>query len=214
MYNRNMKLTKYQHACFVLEQDARRLVVDPGNLSDDFVVPTGVVAVVITHLHPDHCDPAKLQAILAENPAAVLYGLAEVAQRAGQPVTAVQAGDTVEAGPFVLEFTGGQHAVIHPDIEPIGNLGLVVNDDLLYYPGDSFSLPPRRPRWIAAPVAAPWMKLSEAVEFLRAIKPEHAFPTHDAILSPAGKEIADRVAGNLAKNIDYHRLVLSETIEL
>lgn len=209
-----MKLTKYSHACLVLEEDGQRLVVDPGNLSDNFEVPANVLAVVVTHLHPDHCDPAKLQAILAGSPNAVVYALAEVAQHAGQPVTPVLPGDTAVAGPFALEFVGGEHATIHPDIAAIGNLGLVVNGDLLYYPGDSFSLPPRQMRWIATPVTAPWMKLAEAVEFLRQTKPEHAFPTHDAILSSSGKEISDRVVTNLVEEIDFYRIKSGETIEL
>lgn len=209
-----MKLTKYSHACMVLEQDGQRLVIDPGNLSDDFEVPTDVVAVVITHLHADHCDSSKLQAILRQNPEAHIYGLAEVAQHAGLPISAVTAGNIVEAGSFRLEFTGGEHAVIHHDIDKIGNVGVVVNHDQLYYPGDSFALPPRHMQWIAMPVAAPWMKLAEAIEFLRTAAPDQAFPVHDAILSEAGQAIADRVVGNLAGDIGYARLRLGESITL
>lgn len=209
-----MKLTKYQHACIVLESDGQSLVIDPGNLSDDFQVPSDVLAVVVTHLHPDHCDPAKLQAILAENPHATIYALPEVMQHAGLSVSAVEPGATTDVGPFALEFTGGEHATIHPDMEPVGNLGLVVNGNELYYPGDALALPPRHMRWIATPVAAPWMKLSEAIEFLRQAAPDQTFPTHDAILSPAGQDIVDRVIGNLVDSTEYHRLTPGETIEL
>ncbi|MEK7494900.1 MAG: hypothetical protein AAB615_03460, partial [Patescibacteria group bacterium] len=32
------------------------------------------------------------------------------------------------------------------------------------------------------PVAGPWMKLSEAIEYAKALKPEAVFPIHDGML--------------------------------
>ena len=210
-----MKLAKYSHACLMLEQDGASLVIDPGNFTDNFVVPPNVVAVVVTHMHPDHCDAEKLRAIVAENPDAVIYGLAEIADNASVAVTSVMPGDGVSIGGFELEFTGGAHATIHRDIPGIGNLGVVVNHDLLYYPGDSFVQPPRHMQWVATPVAAPWMKLAEAVEFLREAAPAHAFPTHDAILSPAGQALVDRVITSLIDDsIGYQRITSGKSIEL
>lgn len=210
-----MKLTKYSHACLVLEQDGKSLVIDPGNFSDDFVVPSDVAAVVITHVHPDHCDDDKLQQIMAVHPDVVVYGLAEIVESTTAPVTAVTPGDSVTIDGFELEFTGGNHATIHPDIPGIGNLGIVINRDLLYYPGDSFVQPPRHVQWVATPVAAPWMKLAEAVDFLREAAPARAFPTHDAILSSAGQTLVDRIITRLIDDsIDYRRIKSSETIEL
>lgn len=209
-----MKLTKYSHACLVLEHDDSTLIVDPGNFTDDFIMPERVDAVVITHLHADHCDTDKLHAILNANPDAVVYGLAEIAENANVPVVAVQAGDVLTVAGFELEFTGGDHATIHPDIPSIGNLGVIINN-LLYYPGDSFTPPPRSIRWIATPVSAPWMKLSETVEFLRKSNPEYAFPTHDAILSETGQTLVDRVITNLIdESISYERISSGKVVEL
>lgn len=210
-----MKLTKYSHACLVLEQDGKSLVIDPGNFTDDFVIPLDVAAVVVTHTHADHCDSNKLEAIVAANPGVVVYGLAEISSSAFVSVTAVAPGDVVSTSGFELEFTGGTHATIHPDIPGIGNLGVTVNRDLLYYPGDSFALPPRHMKWISTPVSAPWMRLAETVEFLREASPERAFPTHDAILSSTGQALVDRVVVNLLdSSIDYQRIESGKTIEL
>ncbi len=50
-----MKLTKYEHACVFLENDdGDKVVIDPGiftNLPGDL---SRIVAIVITHEHPDH----------------------------------------------------------------------------------------------------------------------------------------------------------------
>lgn len=210
-----MKLTKYSHACLVIEDDGKSLVVDPGNLSDDFVASDRVTAVVITHGHADHCDNKKLQVIIERSPDVAIFALAEVANATPFRVTPVLPGQTVEVGAFHLEFVGGDHATIHPDLSFIGNIGVMVNRNMLYYAGDSFTPPPRRPKWIAVPVAAPWMKLSEAIDYLRATTPQYAFSTHDAVLSTAGQTIVDRVITGLVKgSTTYSRLETGKTIEL
>jgi hypothetical protein len=57
-------------------------------------------------------------------------------------------------------------------------------DNALYYPGDSFFFPDIKVKVLALPVEAPWMKISEAVEFAKKVKPEFAFPVHDGRLNP------------------------------
>ena len=56
-----MELQKFEHACFTLTKDGQTLVVDPGVLSRDFVVPTTpVAAIVVTHIHPDHLSSEQI----------------------------------------------------------------------------------------------------------------------------------------------------------
>lgn len=209
-----MKLTKYQHACFTLEQDGKLLVVDPGGFSSDFIVPAGVALVAITHGHPDHFDHEQLAAIVDKNPEVIIIGPEAVTSqiKVFQTRTALP-GDIITVGPFTLEFFGGQHALIHPNIPIIANLGVLIND-LLYYPGDSFTMPERSVDTLALPVAAPWLKISEVMDFLAAVHPRLAFPTHDAILSVEGKGITDpRLEATAKENgIEYRRL--SNPIEL
>ena len=203
-----MKLTKYQHACFTVEDDGKILIVDPGNFTSDFIAPENVVAVVVTHEHPDHFDHEQLAAIIDKNPDAVIVGHeAVVSQIEVFETKAVRAGDTLTTGPFSLEFFGGEHALIYKTMPVVANLGVMVND-LLYYPGDSFTTPGKPVDTLAVPASAPWMKMSEAMDFLADIKPRFAFPTHDAILSDIGKSLSDRLLGNIAttQSTEYKRL--------
>lgn len=204
-----MKLTKYEHACFTVEKDGQLLIVDPGNYSSDFLAPEHVAAVVITHEHADHFDHDQLAAIIDKNPDAVIVAHPSVTHQVAVFQTkAVFPGDQVTVGPFELAFYGGDHAVIHADMPGLPNLGVMINN-LLYYPGDSFALPGDQVvDTLALPAAAPWMKLSEAMDYLVAVRPRLAFPTHDAVLSPAGQDIADRLLGAVAKkhDITYQRL--------
>lgn len=209
-----MELTKYEHACFTIEKDGQLLVVDPGGYSSDFIAPSNVVAIVVTHDHGDHFDHEQLEAIIGENPDAVIIGPETVTSQIEAFTTkTVTIGDTLDIGPFHLEFFGGKHALIHPSLPLTANLGVLIND-LLYYPGDSFSLPGRPVDTLALPAGAPWLKISEAMDFLTQIKPRLAFPTHDAVLSQIGKELADSRLGATASDIGSLYQRLSEPVTI
>lgn len=204
-----MQLTKYEHACFTVEKDEQLIVVDPGEFSTDFIAPLGVIAVVITHAHPDHFDSEQIAVIIDKNPQAIIVGVESItAQIEAFPTKTVAAGDTATIGSFNLEFFGGIHAIIHPSIPTIANLGVLIND-LLYYPGDSFTLPGKPVDTLALPVAAPWLKISEVMDFMTTVRPRLAFPTHDAILSNVGKEIVDgRLSATATElGISYQRIM-------
>lgn len=208
-----MKITKYEHACFTVEKDGQVLVVDPGEFATDFIAPSGVAAIVFTHEHFDHFDPERLADIINENPEALIVAPEAVTAKIEAFSTrAVAAGDTVTVGPFTLEFHGGQHAVIHASYPPVANLGVFIND-LLYYPGDALTLTHKPVDTLALPAAAPWLKIGEAIDFLTAIRPRLAFPTHDAILSDVGKELVDRILDTTARGIgtEYQRI---DTLEI
>lgn len=209
-----MKLTKYQHACFVVEKDGLSVVVDPGAFTHDFIMPKHVAAVFITHNHPDHCDPQLVVSILREHPNAVLLAHESIlGEFSNEHTQSVSSGETVETDGFTLQFTGGSHESIDTSLPTPPNLGVII-DDQLYYPGDSFFIPPHQIKQLALPVSAPWLKTSESLNFLRAIKPQFIFPTHDAILSTEGHSLVDRITSNVAEQLGarYER-INNKTIE-
>ena len=211
-----MKLTKYQHACFVVEKNGTTLVVDPGNFSHDFIVPSHVDAIVITHEHPDHLDEAKVKEILEANPKATIIAHESIAGRyTNYAAVGAKINENYTIGNFSLQFFGGDHASIAESILVPPNLGVLI-DGRLYYPGDSFVVPEGiQIKELALPASAPWLKINESMSFLAAIKPEFTFPTHDAILSEDGKQLADRLLGAVAsgQNTQYKRLD-GQTVEL
>ena len=106
------------------------------------------------------------------------------------PMITITAGDKKQAGPFQLEFFGTDHAIIHESTPKFKNSGVLINN-ILYYPGDSFTIPHVPVQVLALPSGAPWLKISEAMDFLMAIKPQQVFPTHNAVLSEMGNEFHD-----------------------
>lgn len=202
-----MKLTKYEHACFTLEDNGKVLVVDPGGFTTDFIAPENVVGIVITHKHSDHFDQEQLAGIIDKNPEAVVISHEAITSEIEVfQTTTVAPGDRIEVGPFRLQFVGGKHALIHASIPLVANVGVIIND-LVYYPGDSFTFPGTSVDTLAIPAAAPWMKVGEAMDFLAEIRPRLAFPTHDAILSDEGKEVYDAFLAPVAQKngIEYTR---------
>jgi L-ascorbate metabolism protein UlaG (beta-lactamase superfamily) len=188
-----MKLTKYEHACFTVEKDGKLLIVDPGNLTTDLGSPENVAAIVVTHEHSDHFDPAALGAIIAHNPEATIYGPPEVVLQLSDtlPNQAVSAGDEINNGPFQLSFYGGEHQKPFTDSPAIANVGVLIND-LIYHASDSFSLPHKPIHTLLLPMSGSWMSSQMARDFLFEVRPKVVIPTHDAILSSAGKNQCDK----------------------
>jgi L-ascorbate metabolism protein UlaG (beta-lactamase superfamily) len=185
-----MRVTKYDHAMLVIEEGDAELVIDPGSFTQALPDVSRAVAVVITHEHADHWTPEHLRSIRAAAGDIPIFGPKGVADAATDfDVTVVAPGETRTAGPFTLKFFGGRHAVIHSSIPVVDNVGVLVNEKL-YYPGDSYAMPELASGGsvpvLAAPVGAPWLKISDAMDFVLAVAPERAFSTHEQTLSAAG----------------------------
>ena len=196
-YALSMRLTKLEHAALVLEKEGATLIIDPGAFTTPITesLATGVVAVVITHEHADHWTPDQLQRIVTESPEAKIFAPEGVALVATEfDITVVSPGDSAAAGPFTLRFFGGRHAEIHSSIPIIDNVGVLI-DEQLYYAGDSFFIPEGLEiDVLAVPAGAPWLKISEVMDFVLAVAPERSFPTHEMVLSAPGKNMAnDRI---------------------
>ncbi|WP_219467129.1 MBL fold metallo-hydrolase [Nonomuraea rhizosphaerae] len=184
-----MRLTKYGHACVRLEADGRVLVIDPGTFSEAEALD-GAEEVLVTHEHPDHIDVGKLTAALAGNPALKIHlprPAAEQAPELGDAAVVVEPGRRLTAAGFTVDVVGGAHAEIYDGLPGCANVGFVV-DESVYHPGDSLFVPEARVETLLVPAAAPWLKLAEAIDFVRAVKPVRAFPIHDATLNDLGHE--------------------------
>ena len=62
-------------------------------------------------------------------------------------------------------------------------------NDSLYYPGDSYTQPDREVDVLACPTSAPWLKISDVMDFVAAVKPKQCFATHNVHLSDIGHDL-------------------------
>ncbi|WP_375480750.1 MBL fold metallo-hydrolase [uncultured Jatrophihabitans sp.] len=180
-----MQLTKFRHSCVRVDDGDRALVLDPGLFSDVAPALDGVDAVLITHEHADHVDPDALRAAAKANSSLRVYAPAAVRETfadLGDQVTAVGPGETFQAAGFDVRTFGGQHAVIHPLVPVIANVGYLI-DGAVYHPGDSFAVPQAPVSVLLLPAVAPWSKISETIDFAIAVRAPKAYPIHDAIVN-------------------------------
>lgn len=190
-----MIVTHLGHSCLLVETGGARLLLDPGVFSHGFEELTGLDAVLITHQHPDHVDAERLVPLLEVNDGARLLAEPETAaelRAAGIEAESLHTADAVALAGATVTGAGSRHAVIHPEVPRVGNVGLLVSADgepTLFHPGDSYETAPEGVDVLAVPVNAPWGKVSETIEFTRAVGAERLLPIHDGLLVPAAREI-------------------------
>ncbi len=214
-----MEFTKQGHSSVRLTRGGRSLVIDPGGFSEPDAA-LGAEAVLVTHEHPDHFDEGRLRAALDADPAVVVWTLRSVAEQlaAAYPgrVRTVGHGDTFEAAGFAVEVHGELHAVIHPDIPRVTNIGFLV-DDSLFHPGDALTVPGRPVENLLLPVHAPWNKFSEVVDYVREVSPTRALAVHDGLLAEPGHAVYTRQLGPAGPGLggaDYTRLTPGGSLTL
>lgn len=179
-----MRLTKLGHACLLVEDADARLLLDPGVFSSGFETLTGLSGVLVTHQHADHLDLDRLLPLLERNPGARVHADEASAARLrerGVTVTAVHDGDDLDVGTSV-RVVGRDHAVIHPDVPVVPNTGYLVGGRFLH-PGDAYTVPDAEVEVLGLPTGAPWLKMAESADYLRAVAPAVAVPIHDAVLA-------------------------------
>jgi len=186
-----MRLTKFGHACLLVEEGNARLLLDPGTLSERFDELEGLTGLLFTHQHADHLDAARVRALLDRNPQAQVVsdeGSATILAEAGADVHVAHDGDELTLGGIGIRVAGRDHAIIHPDIPRITNVGYLVGGRL-FHPGDAFTLPGDPVEVLAVPAGAPWLKVVEPIDYLRQVRPKVAVPIHDRLLSDVGRSI-------------------------
>lgn len=188
-----MQLTHFGHSCVLADFAHTTVLFDPGTFSHGFEGITGLAAILVTHQHPDHVDTARLPELLRANPDAALYADPQTAAQLGAPWQAVTAGDTLSVGGLTVRGVGGTHAVIHPELPVVDNISYLLDDGehtgAFMHPGDALYVPDEPVDVLATPAAAPWMKISEAVDYLRAVAPSRAVPIHQGIIAPDARGI-------------------------
>ena len=212
-----MRITKLGHCALVLEEQGVKILTDPGSFSAAAQEKvTGLDAVLITHEHSDHYHLESVKVILQNNPQAqVVTNSAVAALLLAEGIKAMVVGDgqSADVKGLKIEGFGKDHALVYPP-----NTGLVENTGYLiaekfYFPGDNFHTPERPVDILALPVAGPWMKASEAVDFAKLINARVAFGVHDGIVQPFFRGFIGNLMKAFVPDTEYIALQDGETKE-
>jgi len=211
-----VKITKLGHASVLVEDGDRRLVIDPGVLTDPAVLDD-VTDVLVTHEHFDHFSESALRKAAAEHELRVWTNGAVAAKLDGfgGQVRAVGDGSVFTAQGFEIQVHGTWHAVIHPDVPRIGNIGFLI-DGTLFHPGDALTVPGTPVDTLLLPVHGPWSTTGQLVDYVREVAPARVRAIHDGALNEVGRGMVGGLLGDGGPGIGapYRHLGVGETESL
>lgn len=197
-----MRITKLGHACVRIESGDAVVVIDPGAFTPESDATQGATAILVTHEHPDHWTTAHLAR--SDAPIHTVAAVAEQINRAdpalGERVSVVRPGDRLDVG-LPVEVVGEKHAVIHPELPHFDNSGFLLDVEGLriFHPGDALTVPEAGVDLLLLPVSAPWLKVSECIDYARAVRAPRNLGIHDAIYSEVGHQV---VGGQLSSFLE------------
>lgn len=194
------------------------MVIDPGAFSDVAAALAGAAGVLVTHEHADHLDVAAV--VDAARGGVPVHGPAPVVEAllaAGAPLGAlhvVAAGDRFEVGGRDVQVLGHWHELIHADVPRFVNVGYLV-DEVVLHPGDAYV---ERGDGgavdaLLVPISAPWLRLSDVIDWVRRVRPHTIVAIHDALASDAGRTLTGSLIERLC-DTPVTWLAAGESIEL
>ena len=210
-----MKITKIGHCCLVIEESGKKIMTDPGMWSDEQNEIKGIDIVLITHEHSDHFHLESLQAVLANNPQAIVVTNSRVsdllAENNIESVLLEHEQREIFAEVEIAGF-GTEHAVIYSAIPNVMNTGFLIQNRF-FYPGDALTQPGVPIEILAMPIIGPWMTLAQALDWTKAIKPDICIPVHDGMLK--AQEWLYRVPAHVftESGIQFKAVELGEKID-
>ncbi|MBY8880260.1 MBL fold metallo-hydrolase [Actinacidiphila acidipaludis] len=212
-----MQLTKFGHACVRIERDGRRLVVDPGGLTEPHALD-GADAVLVTHEHFDHFSEDALRAAARNNPGLRIWTNTSVAGQLdglGSRVTAVGEGEAFTAAGFDVKVHGTWHAPVHADFPRVANIGFLI-DDTLFHPGDALTVPDTTVDTLLLPVHGPWSTTGQLIDYVREVSPKQTYAVHDGALNDVGSTMIAGLLNGIGPGAaaPHRRLVPGESIEI
>ncbi|MBI4163568.1 MAG: MBL fold metallo-hydrolase [Candidatus Aenigmarchaeota archaeon] len=211
-----MKITKLGHCCLLIKEKGVKILTDPGIYSTDQIRVRNLDVILITHEHTDHLHIDSLKTVLKNNSTAKVYtnrGVGKILDKEGIKYDLLENKQSVLIDNVLIEGFGEKHAEIYPGLPTVVNTCYFIANKL-FYPGDFLYNPKKPVKILALPVAGPWLKLSEAVNYAKEIKPEICFPVHDGMLKPERVGSAHTVPEDVLKPLGIKFLVLKELKEI
>lgn len=169
-----MKITKFVHSCLLVEENNKKILIDPGDYSAgalDLNYLSGLSYLLITHEHQDHMYLPLIKEILGKFPGLKIISNSSVVGILGAEGIQVstEGDDFIQTEEVLHEKVFG--------ITPPMNVLFRINGKLTH-PGDSHHFS-KTTEILALPIQAPWGSTTDAVNLAEKLKPKVIIPIHD-----------------------------------
>ncbi len=210
-----MHIKKLSQCCLVIDIEKTRILLDPGSYSiEQHDKITHADIVLITHEHADHFHIESLKSLIKRAPDVTIItndAVGEILAKEGIEHRIMKHGDKIDAKGIHIEAYGKEHAIFHSSLPATSNIGFFIQNKL-FFPGDAFTDPEKPIDVLALPVAGPWMKISEAIDYALQVKPRLAFPVHDANRGASQHIIPEKILGK--NGIEFIKLEDGGTLDV
>ena len=172
----------------VIEEAGLRILTDPGEYTSAQNDLKNLDVLLIADKDPDHFNLGSVNIILANNPRVQVFtnhDVGEVLTNESIEYQLLEHGQSTEVKGVGIEAFGEKHAPMHSSLPAKSNTGFLIAERF-FYPGDNFTIPPKPVEILAVPIAGPWLKLSEAIDYAMAVRPKICFPIHEGMLKKVG----------------------------
>ena len=207
-----MHVTKLGHCCLLIEVKGIRILTDPGAYSTLQNEVNNIDVILITHEHPDHLHIESLKKVLQNTSHAQVItnkSVGMILKKENISFEVVEHKQSIEINGVLIEGHGEKHAEIYRTLSTVENTGYFI-DHYLFYPGDALTDPGKHVDVLALPVAGPWLKISDAIDYALRLKPNVAFPVHDGMFLPGRGSLAHRIPGNVLPSFGIQFVVIEE----
>lgn len=188
-----MKIKKIGHCCLVIEIDGKKIMTDPGGWTTKQLEEGNLDLILITHEHADHLHVESLKKVLEKNPKCKIITNSSVKEILDKNfletdfkytnIEILENGEKnfLEQDSINIYAKSCDHADIYDGIVSVQNTGYFINNKI-FYPGDAYLEIEKKVGILALPVAGPWAKIREVIEYAKKVKPKIAFPVHDGLI--------------------------------
>lgn len=196
-----MKLTKYTHACVLVDDGEHTALFDPGEFTERAgQLNIGALAkldfVLITHEHFDHYSEDLIKRIVEKFPEVVFYtnkSVAKMLEEVGANTIRTESDELVSI-----------KQLDHQSMAPLAPLPMCDNVEMHYkgvisHPGDSHQMQTTSDI-LFVPLAGPWGATIEGIRMADKLKPQFIMPIHDWMWNDTWRaDMYDRMETYFAK---------------
>lgn len=205
-----MRITRFTQSCLLIEEGGSRILIDPSG-EDSAVDFSKLDAVLYTHEHGDHFDPALCKKFMEQGIA--VYANASTSKLIEGRPNLTQDGQEFKAGTFQIKVIELPHCPMPDGSAGPQNTGYLINGTI-FHPGDGKELAGLQVDNLAVPITGPDVSMRDAFDFLTQVGAKIGIPIHYDKLG-AKPEVYKTFAGYFPEfKFTLHPLAHGESTEI